>query len=141
MMFRGSKRAEIAHILTGVGLVFIVISGAILGTTSGGFHIPHPFDKVAHFTGFAIFTFLFGRFFHAYVVAAILVFIAGSGLEIIQAFLPGRQFSIADIVANCSGAVFVLILRWVLDGAGLSLAYFRPKRFEQSYRVHGVTAH
>ncbi|SNZ07383.1 VanZ family protein [Cohaesibacter gelatinilyticus] len=119
----------------------VVISGAVMGTANTGFHIPHPIDKAAHFIGFALFTFLFGRFFHAYVVAAILVLIAGTGVEVIQIFMPNRLFSIADIAANCSGAVFVLITRWILDGAGVSLAYFLPKRFEQSYRVNSVAAH
>lgn len=141
MLPRGSKRAHIAHILTGFSLVFIVIAGAILGTANVGLHLPHPFDKAAHFTGFAIFTLLFGRFFHAYVVAAVLVLFAGSGIEVVQAFLPGREFSVADIVANCSGALFVLLMRWLLDGAGLSLVYFLPKRFERAYRVNGVAAH
>lgn len=140
-LFRGSKRAEIAHILTGICLVAVVISGAVMGTANTGFHIPHPIDKAAHFIGFALFTFLFGRFFHAYLVAAILVLIAGTGVEVIQAFMPNRLFSLADIAANCSGAVFVLIIRWLLDGAGVSLAYFLPKRFERTYHAQGVTAH
>ncbi|MCT4657191.1 MAG: VanZ family protein [Cohaesibacter sp.] len=120
------KRIDAGHTLTGFLLVATIAAGAIMGTTGLTPDVTHPMDKVAHFLGFALFTFLFGRFFNAYVVATVMVFLCGGALECLQYFIPGRTFSYADIAANCGGALFVLFLRWMLDGAGLSLAYFKP---------------
>ena len=72
-----------------------------------------PYDKVLHATIFGTVT-LFGVFstrnFDTAMVIASLIVIAGMGVEIVQAFIPGRSAGILDALANMSGAIVVIVV-------------------------------
>ncbi|MFO8240041.1 MAG: VanZ family protein [Dissulfuribacterales bacterium] len=63
-------------------------------------------DKIVHFLAYfwlASLPFLgFDRMRHA-AIAALLMIVLGIGLELAQAFVPGRQLSSMDMLANSTG--------------------------------------
>jgi VanZ family protein len=73
---------------------------------SSGVEIPH-FDKVGHFIAFFVLATcldLGTSIKRAYVIS----FLAGYGVfvELVQDTIPGRQASLADILADVSGVIF-----------------------------------
>ncbi|MEI6634082.1 MAG: VanZ family protein [Chlamydiota bacterium] len=79
-------------------------------------------DKVIHFVEYAIFAFLLYRMFihssktrvitMAAAYTAIVAVAYGGALELYQAFLPYRECSALDFMANCAGVAFTLGLCW-----------------------------
>ncbi len=70
-------------------------------------NLPEQSDKIVHFFMYflcsaAIYLLKFKHFI-------ILSVLYGIFIEIVQYFIPWRSFSIADIVANCFGAITFLI--------------------------------
>lgn len=74
-------------------------------------------DKVMHFiaylqlTGFAYIITPHMRYFHG--MCAVIV-LYGLGIEIIQGFLPTREASVGDFLANTLGVLMAVVLvRWI----------------------------
>jgi VanZ family protein len=69
-----------------------------------------PVDKAEHFLAYGITAALFFRHFavkygeRAFWISAAAASVYGACLEIVQAFVPYRQFSLADMLANAAGA-------------------------------------
>ncbi len=74
-------------------------------------------DKIGHISAFFALMFLFKQGWKSisFTIAFILLLNYGIGIEILQYFIPGRSFSIADMFADALG---------LLLGIGLS-QYFR----------------
>ena len=110
------------------GLIFFVVSLCILIISClPGSNIPSgtaPFasmDLIAHFLMYGVLSHVFYRFLkdllypnHIGSVSLILVvlvpFVYGVVLELLQNFVPGRQSSIEDALANLLGSCLSLIL-------------------------------
>jgi VanZ family protein len=81
---------------------------------------PQPienFDKIMHFTFYGLFTVLAaGCTPHKKTFIQLCVFIAcyGALMEVFQSFVPSRFMSIADIVANTSGILLVILISFKL---------------------------
>ena len=78
-----------------------------------------PVDKAEHFLAYGITAALFFRHFagkygeRAFWISAISASLYGACLEVVQAFVPYRQFSVADMLANAAGAlVFSIIVHY-----------------------------
>jgi VanZ family protein len=82
----------------------------------------YPTDKVAHFIMYGITAIVFLRNLRSKasiirlgVLSIILASLVGFAMEVIQSALPWRKFSLADELANVSGAVFLTILYVLKD--------------------------
>jgi len=83
-------------------------------TISGTSIFPHE-DKLLHFIAYSILYFLFLGCFKeldetTYLKALVLVLLYSISDEIHQHFVVGRDASIADIIADMIGAVFIMIV-------------------------------
>jgi VanZ family protein len=90
-------------------LYALLVIWASLRTGGGPQPIEH-FDKIMHFTFYGLFTVIAaGCTAQRKTFIQLCVFIAGYGalMEYIQSFVPSRFMSIADMVANTSGVIFV----------------------------------
>ncbi len=72
-------------------------------------------DKLAHFAAYFMTTSLCYLAFRrdggsVALVPGAAVFLYSSGIEVLQAFLPYREFSIGDIAANSSGIISFLVI-------------------------------
>jgi VanZ family protein len=97
-----------------LSLLFVASVLPVSGPETG-----FPVDKAEHFVGYGVTALLFFRYFSRnhhenafwYAVAASSAF--GALMEVVQAFIPYRQFSFADMIANTAGALAVSAsLRW-----------------------------
>ncbi|WP_211436491.1 VanZ family protein [Campylobacter mucosalis] len=90
-----------------------------LATTSKSVAINEVFwDKTNHFLAFSVLYFLLNFAFNFKILTKILVLLVfGIQIEIVQSFLPSREFSLIDIIADFIG---------ILGGI---LAVFAIKRF------------
>lgn len=72
---------------------------------NSGVELPH-FDKVGHFIAFFMLTLCvdFATSFKRLTVASMLI-IYGISVEFIQSYIPGREASLADIVADTAGVL------------------------------------
>lgn len=101
-----------ARLLGRVGLLAFLAFG-ILAVLRPEYmpHVPVPYDKLLHIGVFALAT-LCGlasfRDRRAGLCAAGVIFIAGIGIEVFQAMLPGRSADLMDAGANAVGALLVL---------------------------------
>ena len=77
-------------------------------------------DKIIHFTIFSIMTFLgsvsfktkagLRRTITPILISLLIAILYGSILELMQSFIPDREFDYADLVANIGGSVTGLVL-------------------------------
>jgi len=67
--------------------------------------IPPPWDKLAHFTEYALLGFLLGRGTGNVPVAFALSALYGVSDEVHQSFVPGREASALDWLADAAGAL------------------------------------
>jgi VanZ family protein len=82
----------------------------------------YPTDKVAHFIIYGITAIVFLRNFRSKasimksgILSIILASLVGFAMEVIQSAIPWREFSLADELANVSGAVFFTIFYVLKD--------------------------
>lgn len=96
-----------------------------LSSLRGTFLPPRGWDKVAHFAAYAILATLSIRALHGGFVplrlrptllAILLTALYGASDEVHQLFVPGREASVADLVADVSGALFATIVLAVVAG-------------------------
>ncbi len=76
-------------------------------------------DKLGHFIAYSVLTFLILRSFVIRNVNRLLMLLVfsilyGVLMEYGQRFVPGRSFSIYDMIANTSGVLIGLLIYWVL---------------------------
>jgi VanZ family protein len=76
----------------------------------------YPTDKVIHFVMYGITAIVFLRnlrpkasIIKSGILSIILASLVGFAMEVIQSAIPWREFSLADELANISGAVFFTI--------------------------------
>ena len=85
--------------------------------------LTHPADKFVHIGGCAVVillpAILIRQVFYLFASAAIL-FLAGAGIELYQSFLPGRQASTGDLLADVVGIILGI-------GLGRLVRYFYRK--------------
>ncbi len=97
-----------------VALLMSVIAIVILATLDTQYPIPStPSDKINHLLAFLELTVLtrlaWPELRPYWSVPALLLF--GLALEIVQAYLPYRDFSLADLAADAAG-IFIGLLPW-----------------------------
>jgi len=71
--------------------------------------IPPPWDKLAHFGAYALLSLLLVKGGFSAPTAVILASLYGAGDEWHQSFVPGRDASIGDVLADAAGALFAAI--------------------------------
>ena len=74
-----------------------------------------PWDKLAHFGTYVIFTVLVWRitgYDQRFIVACLCIVLYGGVIEIAQSFLPGRVMSGYDFLANTLGVVIAGSWLW-----------------------------
>jgi len=78
-----------------------------------------PADKIAHFIAYGITALLFFRHFvmrrhrNAFWLSVFAAAAFGVSMEVVQSFVPYRQFSFGDMVANASGALVSSVGYWL----------------------------
>ncbi len=97
-------------------LLIVVIGFTILFAKQFNGHInkfiPH-IDKVVHFTIFFVLAGIMNHAFKAPIWLHILLLTGyGVAIEIMQQYLPHRQASIADVIADSAGAICYFSLYW-----------------------------
>lgn len=116
------KLVRLSHFVPALGWALLIAS---LSTTSALPPIPWDFlspDKIGHLVFYAILTGLiiwamakgqeqaFSLSKGLLLLAVVLASIYGIFLELVQANLPHRQFDYADMLANCLGALLMVII-------------------------------
>ena len=100
-------------------VIFVWLSLVLLLSVvpTRGLQTGYPIDKVAHFVMYGITAIMFLRVlrFKASLTKSIVLSISlaslyGLVIELIQSAIPWRECSLADMIANFSGAVFFSIL-------------------------------
>ncbi len=95
------NRAYLAAALLYMAAIFALSS--LPGSAAG---IPPPWDKLAHFLEYAVLGFLLGRGTGQFDLALAIAALYGLSDELHQAFVPGREASILDWLADALGAAF-----------------------------------
>jgi len=78
-----------------------------------------PADKIEHFIAYGITAVLFFRHFvmrqyrSSFWPSVIAASAFGAAMEVIQSFIPYRQFSFGDMAANASGALVFSVIYWL----------------------------
>lgn len=91
-----------------IGMTLCLLIGMLFGflMTHG---LVHPYDKVVHLVFFAGFLFFSSTSIQAMpFLPALAVISLALGSEFLQGMIPGRNFSIGDIIANSSGCLIGL---------------------------------
>lgn len=101
--------------------VFLVITILSLLPPANGIEIPTN-DKVGHFLAYATltlnFSLLFNEFSKKHLILLVGIIIYGTAIEFLQGFIPGRQPSFLDILANTGGA-FIGLTLYIIFGRGI----------------------
>jgi VanZ family protein len=91
--------------------LFIVVILSVMPVK--GIETGYPTDKIVHFIMYGITSIVFLRnlrskpsIIKSGILSIILASAVGFAMEIIQSVIPWREFSLADELANISGAVF-----------------------------------
>ncbi len=99
-------------------LLFInIIAISYLATTTQEIEIlQNNWDKANHFVAFSVLyillSFAFKHFALSFKVTLLLLF--ASSIEIIQSFIPNREFLLLDIIAGFIGIIFGMIFMKIL---------------------------
>jgi VanZ family protein len=107
---------------TAIFVSYAVLMAFISLQSTGGSSIGH-YDKAAHLLAYGIFAALAHRMNLSgrYYVFVCIGIVAYSGLlEVAQSFVPGREMSAADLLANASGVLLGALLsdKFFADGKG-----------------------
>ena len=99
-------------------VVFLTVMSLL---PAGGVALGEKWDKISHFGAYFFTSLLFyyafrSRFKQTDIYAVFFAFGYGVILELAQLFVPGRIFSLKDLVANCSGVLFFFVLYRLLWG-------------------------
>jgi hypothetical protein len=106
-----------------LGWICAVTIGSLLPSTSfpAWVDLGGNRDKIAHFAAYFVTSLLFyltfrTRFKKIDIYATLFSFGYGAILELLQLFVPGREPSLQDLMANFSGVLFFFILYRILWG-------------------------
>ena len=72
-----------------------------------------PYDKVVHFLFYGVFAGLAYRMnlsFRRFIYVCVGIIVYGGALEYAQSYVPGRDMSTADLLANTMGVLLVVVL-------------------------------
>lgn len=99
-------------------MVLLTVASLLPG---GGVALGGKWDKIAHFGAYFLTALLFyyafrSRLERTDIYAVFFAFGYGVILELTQLFVPGRIFSLKDLVANFSGVAFFFVLYRLLWG-------------------------
>ena len=100
--------------LVAVYIVLIIFASSYTGLSK---QFISANDKILHFIEFFILSLILFLAFKAsgakypYVLAILIAISLGILTELIQIYVPGRSFSIYDIIADILGAVTILIIK------------------------------
>lgn len=95
---------------TAFALYALLVLWASLRTGGGPQPIDH-FDKIMHFTFYAVFTVIAAgstREKKTFIQLSLFIACYGVLMEFFQSFVPSRFMSVADIIANTSGIVIAV---------------------------------
>ena len=100
--------------------MFYICLGSIeyLATTTREIKvIEHIWDKANHFTAFmTLYILLSLAYRHLSVLMKIVLLLAfGMQIEIVQSFIPGRDFSLFDVVADSVGIVIGIVVYYLYE--------------------------
>jgi len=98
------NRAYLAAALFYMALIFFLSSQP--GSEVG---IPAPWDKLAHFAEYALLSFLLFKATGSAKAAFVISALYGASDEVHQAFVPGREASLFDWLADLAGALAVAL--------------------------------
>lgn len=90
----------------------LLVLWASIRTGGGPQPIAH-FDKVMHFSFYALFTFIAAGCTHklrSFIALSLFIAAYGALMEFFQSFVPSRFMSVGDIIANSSGVVLVALI-------------------------------
>jgi VanZ family protein len=90
-------------------LYALLVLWASLRTGGGPQPIEH-FDKIMHFTFYAVFTVIAAgctKQRKTFIQLSIFIACYGALMEVFQSFVPSRFMSLADMVANTSGVLMI----------------------------------
>lgn len=98
-----------------IGYILLVIALSLIPTpvASGGMYS----DKIAHLLAYGfmgVLAFLSVRGIKRRIYLFIVIFSLGLILEIFQIYIPGRDMSLSDILANTAGAALGYLLGWLI---------------------------
>jgi VanZ family protein len=103
-------------------LYSLLVVWASLKPSGGPQPIEH-FDKVMHFTFYVLFTIIAAGCTtqrKTFIWLSIFIACYGALMEFCQSFVPSRFMSIADIVANTSGVLLMVLISFKLQLYGIS---------------------
>ncbi len=103
----------------------ILVMASLPGTVTDAVDKPLHADKLLHLVVFTLGGILWALATGSAWKGALLAFLVGLGKEILQEFVPGRSFELADVVADAIGSAL---------GSYLFHRYVRPRisRFAQT---------
>lgn len=104
------------YLVTSAILLFVIISTLSLLPPESGVEVPGN-DKVGHFLAYTLFSLNVAVLFKArktQIIALILVFLYSMLIEFIQGFIPGREPSGLDLIANASGIMIGFVANKLL---------------------------
>ncbi len=96
-----------------------LFAASVLPVSGLSIHMEIPADKVEHFIAYGITALLFFRYFstrqsyHAFWLAIFAASAFGIAMEVVQAFIPYREFSFGDMAANTTGALVFSLVYWL----------------------------
>ena len=98
-----------------IGYILLVIALSLIPTpvASSGMYS----DKIAHLLAYGfmgVLAFLSVRGIKRRIYLFIVIFSLGLVLEIFQIYIPGRDMSLFDILANTAGAALGYLLGWLI---------------------------
>ena len=97
-----------------ISYVFIVIALSLIPTPVSGTGMYS--DKIAHLLAYmlmSVLAFLSVSTINKRIYLFILIICIGLTLEVLQNFIPGRQFAVLDILANFIGLLLGYVLGWI----------------------------
>lgn len=103
-------------LLSSAVILFSVITILSLLPPESGVELPE-YDKVGHFLAYTLFSWNVALLFKerkTQIIALILVFLYSMLIEFIQGFIPGREPSGLDLIANASGIMIGFIANKLL---------------------------
>ena len=119
---RGAPSAGIARVAAFIWTALLVAAAAVPGDRVT---LPSNSDLWAHGAGYAVHAFLTclavtrGRSrVRATAMAAIATIVLGAATEVLQAFVPARDPSLADWLADAVGAASGAAIGWTVVGQG-----------------------
>ncbi|TNE73608.1 MAG: hypothetical protein EP333_06495 [Bacteroidetes bacterium] len=101
------------------GIALIVLVSIVYLSLSPKPAVTASNDKLGHFIAYSVLTFLMLRSFILQGVTRLIAIVVscvlfGTAMEIGQLYVPGRSYSMYDMIANATGALMGLLVYYIL---------------------------